>query len=120
MSLKRDNRYRQSKGKLLELTKPQQELRQEWQAANPHLEWWDTMIVTMGKWNHGDGIMSWGLAVPFDIELGKFRPDLADMPGSIKVHRVLGQSNAVRTDTTDRLSRAKHSRQAILDKNTWA
>ena len=108
MGLKRDNRYRQSVGKLLELTKQQHVDRTEWQ-ANRQLDWTDLTILTMGKWSHSDGIMSWGFCRVFDVELGKFTH--FDMPGSMRLNRVLGQSNVVRTDTTDRMARAGHSRR---------
>lgn len=103
MGLKANNRARQRMGKLLELTKPQQEARQEWQAKRLP-DWTDTMIVAPSI---PDGLMSWGFCRAFDFELGRFTH--YDMPGSIRVSPVGGKSTVVRTDTTDRLSRASHS-----------
>ncbi len=104
MGLRRDNRARQRLGKLLDLTKPQQIDRQLWQ-ANRKPDWTDKLIHA--PITH-DGIMSWGFARTFDVELKKFTH--VDMPGSCPISRVIGKSSVVRTDTTDRISRAKSSR----------
>lgn len=111
MGLKRDNRYRQRMGKLLELTKPQQIARQDWQANRP-IDWADKMIYTPGMPDvTKDGVMSWGFCRVFDYEKNKFTHH--DMPGSIRVAPVAGKTQVVRTDTTDRLARMSMSVKRI-------
>ncbi len=103
MGLRRDNRARQRLGRLLDLTKQQQEQRQEWQ-ANRKPDWTDRMIVAPSV---PDGVMSWGFCRVFDFTLLRFTH--IDMPGSMRVSPVGGRSQVVRTDTTDRMSRAKRT-----------
>ncbi len=105
MGLKANNRYRQSRGKLLELTKQQQIARQEWQShRNP--DWTDKMIVAPAV---PDGVMSWGFCRAFDFELGRFTH--FDLPGSVAVAPVSGTSQVIKSDTTDKISRSKSSRR---------
>lgn len=117
MGRARDNRFKQNRGTLLNLTKRDSEARDEWQKSRP-LDWTDTMILTPRQ----KAVMSWDACASLDLEkLERLPPNasLVEMAECFTYHKAGKKTIDIRapswytpfrTDKTDAIRR--QARQA--------